>query len=464
MAIRVRNLALAGVAGLAALLPLYGDPRAAPVTHPEWARMMLRGLDMEQALETSASASRVFSILSWRDSLWLPASHYMRASGVALVPGARQPGLTATAELGEAVYPLTVVRRGEYRLRAHMSGDPTTPAIAEIAEAGATEPEESLTLVPARVPSWLAPGEPMTLEPGTYYATFALPRGTVLEQFEIAPPCLSAIEPIDGWKPADVLDAEDLAVTLVKALDREHELAPADVPLELNGSDFRLDDDAPVTLQASTSSFEGLWLRAGTSGTRAILTVDLPADGLYTLSVFGHRGRGQQWMADACRMAVLCPAPPGDETPGWHPVLSGEFSAGRHHFAVTLGPYASVERVRLERKKATGADYVDAVKRMGFDPGTGPVSRGKAADGLAFLKTRYPLDVGEPCEEIVLEQATTQVALAQAAGAGIPAAVNPGLPPPGVPPPLFGGPNVPPPTLPCLPPASPVVPEPCPSP
>ena len=35
----------------------------------------------------------------------------------------------------------------------------------------------------------------MRLEPGTYFATFALPRGTRLDEFEIAPPCLSASNP-----------------------------------------------------------------------------------------------------------------------------------------------------------------------------------------------------------------------------------------------------------------------------
>jgi hypothetical protein len=464
MSSRARNVALFAVAAVAALVPLYGDPRAAPITHPEWARMMLRGMDMDAALETSASASRVFSILSWRDSLWLPASHYMRGSGVALVPGEKEPGLTATAELGEVVYPLTVMRRGEYRLRARMAGDPTTPAIAEIAEAESTEPEESFTLVPGREPTWLAPGAPMRLEPGTYFATFALPRGTRLDEFEIAPPCLTAIEPLGGWKPADVLDAEDLATTLVKALDREHELPPADVPIEINGSDFRLEDDAPVVLQASASPEDGLWLRSGANGTRAVLTVDLPAEGLYTLSVFGQRGRGQQWFADSCRMAVLCPAPAGEEPPGWHPVMSAEFAKGRHHFAVTLAPHSSIERVRLERKKATGPDYVDTIRRIGFDPGEGPVSRGKAADAMGFLGLRYPIDVGEPCEQIVIEQPTSQVALAQAAAAGVPGGITPINPFPGVTPPLVNGPNVPPPTLPCVPPASPVVPDPCPTP
>ena len=41
-----RTLALAGVVAGAALLPLFGDPNASVVSHAEWARLLLRGLDL----------------------------------------------------------------------------------------------------------------------------------------------------------------------------------------------------------------------------------------------------------------------------------------------------------------------------------------------------------------------------------------------------------------------------------
>lgn len=476
---RIKTGALAALAVTAALLPLRGDPQSDPITHPEWARMLLRGMGLDEALTTAASASRVFSTLSWRESLWLQAGHYMRADGVQLVETGKAPHVAAVDELGEVVYPISIARRGEYRLRAKLAGNPATPAIAEITEAGATEPEESYTLVPATIPSWLEPGEPMHLTPGTYHASFALPRGTLLEQFEIAPPCVTPIEPIPGWKPAAILDAEDLAVTMIKALDREHELAPADVPIEVNGSAFRVDETQGTSLAVSTVSpqpqgLDGLWLRAGAGGVRAILFVDLPEDGLYSMSAFGLRGSGMQWSADGCRTSVLCPASDlhkvgGSEPPSWFPVMSARFSAGRHFFSVTLAPDAAVERIRLERKKDTGADYVAALKRIGFDAGEGPVSRPKAADALDFLKRRYPEDVGQPCVEIDLEElAETQVVLQQGSQVDL---VQPQQPPPfvgGVTPPFVNPPVEPPVgppvTVPCVPPATPVEPNPCPEP
>ena len=52
-----------------ALLPLYGDPRPSPITHPEWARMVLRAMDLLDNVPLAEQASQVFSTLSWKNSL-----------------------------------------------------------------------------------------------------------------------------------------------------------------------------------------------------------------------------------------------------------------------------------------------------------------------------------------------------------------------------------------------------------
>ena len=62
-------------------MPLFGDPRSTPVTHPLWARMLLRSLDMTDAVRASTQASQVFATLAWRDSLSYPADRYLRAEG-----------------------------------------------------------------------------------------------------------------------------------------------------------------------------------------------------------------------------------------------------------------------------------------------------------------------------------------------------------------------------------------------
>src|SRR5262249_18412616 len=98
---------------------------------------------------------------------------------------------------------------------------------------------------------------------------------------------------------------------------------------------------------------------------------------------------------------------------------------------------AAIERVRLERKKETGADYVAALRRLGFDPGEGQVSRQTALAAAQFvsrqradLQGRFCGDVGEPAPPAPL--ASPVVATAPGAPAATSPAAAPANPLPGV--------------------------------
>ena len=124
---RLKTLVLAAVVGAAALVPLFGDPRSTPVTHPLWARMLLRSLDMTDAVRTSTQASQVFATLAWRDSLSYPADRYLRSGGRERPRGGR-PGGPRPPRPGpaEVSYALAVAQPGDYQLRARLSGQPGT--------------------------------------------------------------------------------------------------------------------------------------------------------------------------------------------------------------------------------------------------------------------------------------------------------------------------------------------------
>ena len=96
------------------------------------------------------------------------------------------------------------------------------------------------------------------------------------------------------------------------------------------------------------AGLEGTRSAPGSKGLRAIVSVDIPEPGLYTVSAFPCRGAGQRWAADGCRKEVVCPSSKGA---GWRSIMTQPFSAGRHTFAVTLRDGAALERLRLERKK-----------------------------------------------------------------------------------------------------------------
>jgi hypothetical protein len=423
--IRLKTLSLAVIVAAVALVPLFGDPRVTPVTHPLWARLLLRALDMEDTVRVSPHASDVFAALSWRDSLTFAADRFLRADGVVVedVGGVRR--VTAAGGAGQVVYPLGVARPGDYRLRLRAGGGPDHPAVAEVVPVGRDAAPKTFTFVPAATVDWVG-GQPAHLDPGAYTATVLLPPGSTLEQVEVAPPCLNPIEPAGGWRSDGITTAEDLAVTVVKVMDREDELPPADLPLERSGADFAPDTPSPGDATAGPHAP----LRAGRDGLHAVLTVDLPAAGLYTLSAYVVPGEGQRWLADGCRKAVLCRS----ATAQWRAIMSQPFAAGRHSFSVLLADGGTVERVRLERKKASARDYVAALRRLGFDPGPdGPVRRDTAAGAARFLQERQRSSREAACGDVVLPPpAAPAVVVAEAAaapGAAAPSGAEPAVPP-----------------------------------
>ena len=187
---------------------------------------------------------------------------------------------------------------------------------------------------------------------------------------------------------------------------------------------------------------------------------DLPENGLYTLSVFGLKGAGQRWLADHCLKAILCPSPQEDRA-DWWVVTTAAMTAGRHAIAVNLGPGASVERIRLERKKDRDEDYVATLRRLGFDAGApGHVTRGKAVDAMEWIQGRRRTSARVGCGDVIPARSSRPrwrrsrpggVAPPGGGGTSSPPGGNPGGPgtPPG------GNPSLPLPTpLPSQPPGS----------
>jgi len=168
----------------------------------------------------------------------------------------------------------------------------------------------------------------------------------------------------------------------------EHELPRADVPIEIRAADFQV-ESPPEEVEAwgvGEETGEARSLRAGRRGLRAITALDIPAPGLYSVFGFVAPGAGQRWLVDGCRKAIVCPS---EGRVGWRPILTQSFSAGRHTLLVSLGDTATLDLVRIERKKNTPDDYVATMRRLGFDPGPeGPVSRDTAISAMSFIRDK----------------------------------------------------------------------------
>jgi hypothetical protein len=445
--VRAKALGFAAVVALAALLPLYGDLAPADaVSHPEWARLILRGLAiLSDEPGVNDTATQAFATLSGRDSRSFSGDRYVRGTRVETVD---ESAIRAIGGIGEAVYPLGVAQPGDYRLRLQLAGG--APAEAEIKKIGDAAPLRSFPVPSAPEKSWVDAGV-VHLDPGAYDASVLLPEGSTLDYVELAPPCLNPIEPRGGWKADAIATTADVAVTVLQALDVESELPPADTPVELTGGALRTESGTPE--EAASARFSG-----GSNGMRAVLEVDLPEDGLYTLSVFGDDRGGQRWLADGCRKSLVCPAP--DSAPGWRTILSGLFQKGPHVFDVVVGPGTIIDRIRIEHKKDSPADYVATLARLGLQLGPeGPVTRAKADEARRFLERQRLQRERQLCGDI-LAPGTLIAELAaggQAGGAegGGPGGGGPGGGGPGG---GGGGNVVPPPIIPPLPPASPTMP------
>ncbi|HEX9187548.1 MAG TPA: hypothetical protein VGB87_10775, partial [Vicinamibacteria bacterium] len=378
-----------GAVAAAALLPLYGDPPPdSAVSHPEWARQVLRGLSLlSDEPGVNDTAAQAFATLSGRDSRTFRADRFVRGRGVETGDG---ESIRAVGGIGEAVYALGIARPGDYRLRLQVAS--AQPAEAEMTKAGDTTLLRSFP-VPATdgAKGWVDAGT-IHLDPGAYNAAVLLPEGGSLDFIELAPPCLEPIEPVGGWKAGAITTKDDVAVTLLQALDRESELPPSGSAIELDGSALRAEDGPPAP--AGTTSFQG-----GPRGARAVLMVDIPADGRYTLSVFGTHVGGQRWLADGCRKSLVCPS--SDAIPAWRVVLTGRFQKGPHVFDTVIGPNTVVDLIRLEPKKDTPADYAATVARLGLDLGAdGPITREKVEEARRFLETRHAELQQELCGDI----------------------------------------------------------------
>ena len=453
----IKMTALLLVAAAAVLVPLYGDPRGGTVTHPEWARMLLRALEMEGALPENAAPAQVFSALSWKGSLTFAADHYQSATGIALQASGGTQAVVATQADGEIVYPLIVITGGDYRVRARLAGSPDRPASVEIVPSGQTAPAGTVTLAPAPIMGWVDGGA-VHLDRGAHSLMVRLPAGTSMETIEVAPPCVSAIEPLRGWSEEAVADTVDVAVTVVEAIDEESALPPA----------------APA-IEVSAESFQDETVKGGPGPRRVVVFVDLPEAGLYTISAYGLVGGGQGWSADACRKAIVCAPldPAAARDPQWRALMTAPFNAGRHVFTVTLRDGAAVQRIRAERKKSAGADYVSTLRTLGLDVGAaGPVSRAKAAEAMAFVRDRGARLLTARCGDLTLPDGNLRVAglqPASIAGPGLaPGESGPGQNPVGNPavPLDFAPPTpAPPTTTPSAPPSPPPAsPSPAPSP
>jgi hypothetical protein len=149
--------------------------------------------------------------------------------------------------------------------------------------------------------------------------------------------------------------------------------------------------------------------------------------------------------------------------------MTQTLAAGRHTLVLSLAPGASFERLKLERKKSSAADYTATLRRLGFDAGPeGAITRARALDAMRFVRDQRRALLASLCGDHVqvddaLVGQTTVASTGTPEGPDVPGGpVGPGPGGPGLP----GGPGGPggepplvPPLIPPQPPSSPTTPS-----
>ena len=467
---RAKGTLLAGIAAIVALVPLYGDPRQTPVTHPEWAYLVLRAMGLDAFVGRDTTASLAFEALAPRLGLSLEPGRYLRADGVRRLEGGAVLEATASPG-GEVAYSVAAAQGGDYRVRLTLQGPPESNVSIEFVRQGQEAADHAWNVSP----SGLAVAGPGYFRPGAYTLSIGLPTGTRLGRIEFIPPCINPTEPIGGWRATAVTDTTDVAVTVLKALNLEHELPPAATPTEVSSLAFM--PTMPTAVPVSVEEGPDTWVKGAAQPVQVAALIDVAEAGTYTIYAYGYAGAGQSWVADSCHKSVTCASTETPETPRWRAVLTSLFSAGQHSILANLGAGAGFSRLRIEKKRDGAADYLGVLARLGLDfkGQERPVTRPEALEAARLIRRMYG-ELSSACLDVVPTPVNVLIAGLAVTAGSVTGPAGPGLLPPGVLPPVIvpipsPGPPIgpsptpppttaptPPPTIPTLPPGSPTEP------
>ena len=113
-------------------------------------------------------------------------------------------------------------------------------------------------------------------------------------------------------------DDVDVAVTVVKAIDKESELPPAAPPIEVTAESFEEETAGP-----------GRGARSSSSTSRRPASTPSPSTGSWAAARAGAR-------TPAARRSCARPSIAAARAPEWRTLMTAPFTAGRHSFTVTL--------------------------------------------------------------------------------------------------------------------------------
>lgn len=194
----------------------------------------------------------------------------------------------------------------------------------------------------------------VTLSAGRQELLVQLPPDGGIDYLELTAPDLPPIRPLGGWRLDQPLTLDDLAVTTVQLLGLEALLPVQGETRTIEAeSTTRLDDLEVTSVSHLGEPSGGRWVRASGLPAQLQLGIELPQDGVFTLTL---RGAAREPAALAINQRALDPL----QFPSYlGEVAAGVISlpAGSNSLQLTLPPRGGLDAIYLTPHRSEGADY-----------------------------------------------------------------------------------------------------------
>ncbi len=345
-----------------------------PVGHAEWAARLVEGLGLEHALPEDHDADEVFGLLC-PDALRtgaggrpLPARRPLRVrvDDLRLAPAA-EPQRLRVAVPGSALYALVVHGHGEQRWRV------------DGREVGVLDPSSlRLDWAPRLLP----------LARGAHELTVELTGDGRVERVELVAFRTLCVAPAGGWSSTRPLSFGAKARTMVQVLGLEHRLPEDGTPWLREGETFDESEGAAghTNRRFRRRASQGAWALAREGPVTLAWRVVLERPGVYSLAARVHGTSRQVWEVDGRYGVALRPREEAASF-AWEPVATLALAAGEHVLRARLAPGAGVDAIRLVRRRADDAAYLDVLGELGLREGP-PDALVSAADADANLTSQ----------------------------------------------------------------------------
>ncbi|MDP3938260.1 MAG: hypothetical protein Q8R92_09000 [Deltaproteobacteria bacterium] len=371
--------ALRVVAAILALLPavfiLLGAERASagPITQAAWARLLVDAMGLSEAVDPSGQDDA--ALMEFLSGTPAPAIRVWAASAKPFpaeaqsVPadgGDGKAGVRAGNETASGRYLVRIPQPGIYALRFTGAGELQRWRMDEN-EVRLGRPSGTMESLGAEKEKGDLLGY-FLLSAGDHEVTVEIPLGGALGRFELLRQPFPHVLPPGGWHPGEALTFGVKAVTMVQAMQLEHEL-PDISKWRVQREGERYDADPLPGQQTNEGTrdkpSEGALVKGAGSGSRMLYRVEVPQPGTYTLlaRVTGAGG-GRLLLNDSVERAWRAPDP--SDRLVWNDLATLPLGGGAQGLDVRLDAGAGLDVLRLIYRDPSPEASLMLLEDLGF--------------------------------------------------------------------------------------------------